>query len=219
MKTIIKTPFGEMTFEMSDIHTTELIRIAAEYARQCIPVEVMPAEEHQQGVVVNGPAVESVSPVVEIHEAAKPAPKSRAETMFGAREGWNMPAADKREAMRERFNRDGFTGFLHLVCEECGETKTFCTKQPTTAFKCKCGHETPLRDLLPIHVTCKCGKTSKYKTNSTKMAFTMNCLDCGSPVDLELNRRGTAYVPVGQKCFRGGTNDRPYVFRANQRRF
>lgn len=53
-------------------------------------------------------------------------------------------------------------------------------------------------------------------TNISDPQFTMNCLSCGAPVDLELNSRGTAYVTIGHKSGGGGT-DRPYVFRPKPR--
>lgn len=53
-------------------------------------------------------------------------------------------------------------------------------------------------------------------TNISDPQFTMNCLACGAPVDLELNSRGTAYVTIGHKS-RGGGTDRPYVFRQKPR--
>ena len=36
----------------------------------------------------------------------------------------------------------------------------------------------------------------KYKTNITDETFEYNCLNCGSPVDLELNSRRNTYVTI-----------------------
>lgn len=86
---------------------------------------------------------------------------------------------------------------------------------PLTFHKCDCGHRTDLHDLKPVHLYCKCGSKYKYMTNISDPQFTMNCLACGAPVDLELNSRGTAYVTIGHKS--GGGTDRPYVFRQKPR--
>ena len=102
-------------------------------------------------------------------------------------------------AQRERGQDQGpYRGFLLIRCEECGEVKGYCAKRETYSFRCKCGHETPLEKLRPMFVKCKCGKEFRYKTNLTDQRYTHTCLDCGSPVDLEVNRRGTAYVTIGE---------------------
>ena len=61
---------------------------------------------------------------------------------------------------------------------------------------CKCGHTTELHDLKPLHLKCKCGSTFNYRTNVTDGTFEWPCLNCGSPVDLTLNRRGDTYVTI-----------------------
>ena len=90
-----------------------------------------------------------------------------------------------------------FRGFLMIECEECRAVKAFCAKRELYAFRCdKCGHETPLENLLPMFMRCKCGRQFRYKTNLTAPEFSHNCLDCESPVDMRLNRRRTAYVTI-----------------------
>lgn len=66
-----------------------------------------------------------------------------------------------------------FKGFLMIVCEECGAAKAFCAKRETYSFR--------------------------YRTNATAETITHTCLRCKAPVDMELNRRGSAYVTIGMK--------------------
>lgn len=92
-----------------------------------------------------------------------------------------------------------YKGFLLVKCEECGEVKAFCAKRETYGFKCSCGYETALEKLRPVFMHCKCGKTFRYKTNMTAETFSHTCLSCKAPVDLELNKKQTAYVTVGER--------------------
>lgn len=93
-----------------------------------------------------------------------------------------------------------YKGFLITECEECGNIRAFCTKRYIYAAKCReCGHETPLEGLRPMYARCKCGEIYRYKTNMHGENFTMNCLSCHTPIDVRLNRRGTAYVTVGER--------------------
>lgn len=91
-----------------------------------------------------------------------------------------------------------YKGFLLVKCEKCGKLRGFCAKTPTAYSKCECGHRTELHDLRPVFLKCKCGSVFKYKTNVTEEIFDFPCLKCGNPVDLQLNKRGTAYVTIGE---------------------
>ena len=110
----------------------------------------------------------------------------------------------RRDPRMERMTQDPddgqgpYKGFLLIVCEECGAVKAFCAKRETYSFRCdECGYETPLENLRPMYMHCKCGKSFRYKTNATEETITHTCLDCKAPVDMELNRKGTAYVTIG----------------------
>lgn len=93
-----------------------------------------------------------------------------------------------------------YKGFLLIVCEECGAAKAFCAKRETYSFRCdECGHVTALENLRPMYMHCKCGESFRYRTNATAETITHTCLRCKAPVDMELNRKGTAYVTVGMK--------------------
>lgn len=201
----IVTPFGEKSFEMGEESALALIRFAQEAGSQA--VAPAPAEDE-----FPAPAWLEVA---EDHRLdAEPEPvghgethgRSRVESMFGPRDTWDTPAAEEQP--------DGYTGFLLLRCEECGEVKAFCAKRPITQYRCECGHKTDLHDLLPVYAHCKCGRDSKYKTNIVDGTAVVNCVACGAPIDLELNHRQTAYLTVGVR--RGGGTKQPYVFRPNQ---
>lgn len=107
---------------------------------------------------------------------------------------------------RERFgeneskNLGPYKGFMIIECENCGAVKGFCAKQPTYSYKCNdCGEETPLEELRPMYMRCKCGKDYRYLTNLKTNMFTKDCISCGAPVDMELNGRKTAYVTIGER--------------------
>lgn len=141
-------------------------------------------------VLINGQHTAAVCPAV------SPRPRKRVERMFGERESWAASGGlDADEG------QGPYKGFLLIVCEECGAVKAFCAKRETYSFKCPCGHETALERLRPMYMHCKCGKTFRYKTNAETETLTHTCLDCKAPVDMELNKKGTAYVTIG---VRGG---------------
>ena len=125
----------------------------------------------------------------------EPERRSRTERMFGSRDTWDTPAQPRNPDA----DQGPYRGFLMIRCEECGEVKAYCARRETYGYKCKCGHETPLEKLRPMFMHCKCGKTFRYKTNLTAKQHTHICMDCGSPVDMEINSRGTAYVTIGER--------------------
>lgn len=102
-----------------------------------------------------------------------------------------------KDANRVTDDQGPYKGFLIIKCEECGEVKGFCAKRETYSYKCQCGHETLLEKLRPLHLHCKCGRYFRYRTNLTEEKTAFPCLECGEPVELELNMRKTAYVTVG----------------------
>ena len=60
----------------------------------------------------------------------------------------------------------GYTGFLHIRCEHCGKTKTFCTKHQLSYYGCKeCGKKTDQKNLKLAFINCECGGMARYFTN------------------------------------------------------
>ncbi len=119
----------------------------------------------------------------------KPKAPSRTESMFGPRNTWKIPPQ----------TADGYKGFLLIRCPECGEVRGFCAKDYVQEVSCrKCGAVVPLDHLIPANVNCaKCGRHFRYKTNvGDNKPVPFKCLNCGAPVDLELNGKGTALVTM-----------------------
>lgn len=139
---------------------------------------------------------------------------SRVERLFGRRESWPnataaaTPSQDKPKAEAEEtedtgpeasFSQRAVKGFLIAECENCGQTREFCSRAEITSNRChSCGHVTTLDKtyMRPAYAKCKCGREFKYQTNATGDTITINCIACGSPIDMQLNGRGTAYVTL-----------------------
>ena len=184
MQITLVTPFGEMKFDMPPERATDLIQRAFQYAAGQEPEKAAPKMAQEAPPVAQEPP-----------KAPQPKgrPQSRVERMFGDFKASKTVEPKKPEPQREP---EAYKGFLIIRCEQCGEIRAFCAKTPITRNTCKCGHTTELHDLKPLHLKCKCGSTFNYRTNVTDGTFEWPCLNCGSPVDLTLNRRGDTYVTI-----------------------
>jgi hypothetical protein len=87
----------------------------------------------------------------------------------------------------------GYKGFLYIRCEKCGIERGYSAKKSTRAHFCTCGHRTPLVDLARVDAKCECGNYWMYHTNIQDRIFSMDCLYCGSPIDLERHPRDNIY--------------------------
>lgn len=213
MNVQIRTAYGEMSFDMAQDKVLSLISLAITYAKGEEPTERPEAyRERVERVAFNlsdldgepePPAETEEKPATVLAEKSAPESKSnsRLERLFGARDGWNMPAAEKptHDEEQPEETRKEWRGFLYIECEDCGEVKGFCAKYDMKFYRCKCGHDTWLNEQRAVHERCsKCGKKYTYKTNKREDRFTMDCLNCGAPVDMELGKRGTAYVTADE---------------------
>lgn len=156
---------------------------------KCLYVE--DTKTHETGMVYD---MNTAKPKTNVSPAViekKPERGSRVERLFGNRKEWNTKKVDA--------DQGPYRGFLLICCEECGETKGFHAKRELYDFKCKCGHETALEKLVPAVMRCKCGTEHRYKTNLSGKIITHNCLACGAPVDMEINKTGTAYTPIWER--------------------
>ena len=181
MEITMKTPFGELNFNMPEKQALDLIQNAFQYASRKEPEEI---------------PKEAPSVAQEPSKAAQPMnkPQSRVERLFGDFRG---KAEEKSEPEKpEEHEPEEYRGFLLIKCKHCGKIKGFCAKTPISEFTCGCGGKTELYGLKPAHLHCKCGSNWKYKTNITDETFDYNCLNCGSPIDLELNSRRNTYVTI-----------------------
>lgn len=122
--------------------------------------------------------------------------KSRVESMFGSRDTWGTgQSTPEMQRDREERNQYGpWHGFMILQCAECGKVRAFNAKREIYVYKCGCGAETPLENLKPLYLRCKCGAEWRYRTNLQDETTEHKCIRCGNMVKMRLNSRGTAYV-------------------------
>lgn len=213
MKITIKTVFGKNTFDLEKNHVLALIQQAAAFAADEEPCEECEGCAEEEDARPLRPAEEPI----QVEEAPKPvpaekpekpaeeksAPKSRVEAMFGKKDSWDMPAKAEKpvEAVKPvvaEAPKPTYTGFLYMRCESCGKEKGYCAKVPISHHKCECGHLTELSSVKPARVLCECGGDFTYKTNIQDRSFTINCLSCGTPVDLGMNK-WAAYSPIAKR--------------------
>ncbi|MCI8921135.1 MAG: hypothetical protein HFE88_04570 [Acutalibacter sp.] len=174
MEIVIKTTFGEMKFEMEQEKMMQVLQTAMSFA-----TETVPGLESQTSAVPQHPEPKT--------QLAKP--RSRVESLFP-----NFRASKPQKIDED--TKQGYKGFLLVKCADCGSVWGFCSKAVIIKAKCRCGNETPLSGLKPAYLECKCGSHYKYMTNIADDQFTYKCLNCGAPVDMALNKNGTAYLPL-----------------------
>lgn len=105
-----------------------------------------------------------------------------------------VPMETERSLAREPRR---YAGFLHIRCEHCGETKTFCAKHQLSYYGCKeCGKKTDLKDLKLAFINCECGGNMRYFTNETAELIELNCINCGMPVALKYNAKKKLYETI-----------------------
>lgn len=187
MKLSITTPFGEMNFEMPQEKASDIIQRAMQYAAE------QPAKQPEVDAQKTPPSIPQAAT-----ESPKPIkggnkPHRRVDSLFG---DFKAPTTKLGEEQVENEEPQEYRGFLLIKCNHCGKIKGFCAKNPISQFTCECGGKTELHDLKPAFLKCKCGSQYKYKTNVTDERFDYGCLNCGSPVDMELNSRRNTYVTV-----------------------
>lgn len=180
MQVTIKTPFGEMSFNMTQDKANDLMKKALDYATGQEEKKETPAR----------PASVPQEPPKTIKPKDKP--RSRVESLFGDFRGTSVAQEEKEEPAEP----EEYRGFLLIKCQHCGKVKGFCSKTPMSKYTCECGKVTPLHGLKPAHLHCKCGSYWKYKTNITDETFDYNCLNCGNPVSMQLNNRRNTYVTI-----------------------
>ena len=185
MKITMTTPFGEMNFDMTAEAASEVIHTAFKHADR--------HEKKAEAAILQEPVAKQEPD--EAHKT-KERPHRRVDSLFGGYSGLAQQAGEEKQPEETR-EPDEYRGFLLIKCEKCGKIKGFCTKTTTSRHRCECGHLTELKDLKRAYLECKCGGHYKYNTNITDDVFDFPCLNCGSPVDMELNKRRNTYVTVG----------------------
>ena len=106
------------------------------------------------------------------------------------------PVSVRTTEVSESSARAEFKGFLYLQCKDCGKFKGFMPKTPIHKYHCDCGSTTYLSHMRVMRVDCKCGQKFRYLTNALDSVISMDCMNCGSPVDLEFHERKQEYVTI-----------------------
>lgn len=113
---------------------------------------------------------------------------------FGADEA-ELFRPEQPEKKAPEGETENYRGFLYIRCGKCGKIKGFCAKKPLRDYSCTCGGKTRLAGLRVMTVRCGCcEKVFCYHTNMTEEQFTVSCLGCGAPVEVELHSRTGEYV-------------------------
>lgn len=104
----------------------------------------------------------------------------------------------KRGQGKHRYDDHLVKGFVRMECPHCGAVKTAFLRAPTTTYRCfACGHDTDIdkEQLRRMYIKCpSCEVGMKFRTNLTSEQVTIDCRNCGAPVDLELGKSGNVYV-------------------------
>lgn len=209
MKLSVNTELGEFKFNLSQTSVIYLLGLA-----QQLEDEGETAIKGDSAYKINTPPV--VETEKQEEEPLFPADDPEEETKEEAEQedfGELLEEFDQKqkrqwnEAPRMYEPADGkYKGFLYIKCDHCGETRGFNAKYATDEYKCsECGGKTRLKGLRPVHMDCECGKHWKYLTNETAEVITINCINCGQPVDTMLNPRRTAYKSIGGGITRKAT--------------
>ncbi len=122
-------------------------------------------------------------------------------------QAWGQPSESSAEGsgtmqhlgyprIRQEDRPKKYKGFLMIRCQHCGKLKCFCAKTPIHTYTCDCGGRTLLGELRSANAECKCGEIWRYMTNVSDETIDINCLHCGSPIDMVLNCRKNVYVTL-----------------------
>lgn len=91
----------------------------------------------------------------------------------------------------------GVKGFIHVECPKCHKTKGMFQREHLTEVLCtNCGEMIDLRESIPMHFKCECGKKLTYMTNMKSNMADVNCFDCGCPVAVTYNAKKNRYEVI-----------------------
>lgn len=195
MEVKIISGYGENTFQMDDADTMSLLNNAMRFHNKIKATGGV--EDNTNTKAEKKEEIKESITAQEFVKKMQEKPHSRNDSLFGT--GWKKEP-EKTEEPQDVEHPDGYKGFLYIKCDKCGKEKGFCAKEKIKSYKCECGKETELVNLKPLYTKCKCGNEFKYMTNMNTAEFTYKCFTCGSPVDVKMNSRRTAYITIG-----GGT--------------
>lgn len=185
MKVTISSSVASLEIELSEDQAFELFDIALGFAGKKNPkVPVLPP--FQTGGVIKKPQ-EVIVPFGDKSEEVVKALEEVVSRKTDATIHLNgVPLPSK----------PSYKGFMYLVCEKCGKFKGFMPKNPISEYRCDCGHTTKLEGMKAMYVVCKCGQKFKYLTNSAGSTLSIDCYNCGAPVDLEYHEKNQVYQTI-----------------------
>ena len=125
-----------------------------------------------------------------------PAPVIKTPTTVAKPTPTPPPKAEPAGKVATKEEPKEYKGFLFIECESCGNFKKFMPKTPISKYHCDCGHYTSLKGMKELFVDCKCGAHFKYMTNAKENTLVIECLSCGSPVDLEYHEKNGNYQTI-----------------------
>lgn len=79
------------------------------------------------------------------------------------------------------------------VCARCGREGL---KRNMTTLNVKINRAGSFKKLCHLFMHCKCGEDFRCKTNITRPTISHTCIVCKAPVDMEINKKNTAYVTI-----------------------
>ena len=133
------------------------------------------------------------------YDPSKSSESKTTSTVVGIAPAPAEPVQSKATPVPEIPARAEYKGFLYLQCKDCGKMKGFMPKTPISKYHCDCGSTTYLNHMRVMRVECKCGQKFKYLTNALDNMLSIDCLNCGSPIDLEFHERKQEYVTIGSE--------------------
>lgn len=135
MQITMKTPFGDMNFDMPTDRVQQLIQVAVQYAAgEELGTRKKEYEKPKLEVIEDNEKVPVSLPAKE-----KMRPHRRVDSLFG-----NMQDTHEQREQQGEQEPDEYKGFLMIKCEKCGEIKGFCAKTPISEYRCQCGGKTKL---------------------------------------------------------------------------
>lgn len=97
------------------------------------------------------------------------------------------------------YNYREYSGFLHILCDQCGQTRTFSAKEPITHYICKeCGNMMELgrESMRTAFIKCECGSSAKYKTNIKDQYVEIPCVADEYICTSEYSYKKRVYIPI-----------------------
>lgn len=100
------------------------------------------------------------------------------------------------------YNYREYSGFFHILCDQCGQTRTFTAKEPMTHYICReCGNlmELGRESMKTAFIKCECGSSARYKTNIKDQYVEIPCINDEYLCTSEYSHKKKSYIPIRGK--------------------